>query len=129
MLDMETEVKLLVDTISAAIEWSANFPQDFRTMTAANGLGCWKVKGNGVALRTSSNHEWSSNVTVEIQVWAATVELRAAYKLAIDTVFGALFKRSSSGGDLEEILSAGNTAYRSILNYDAQVRNDYQIIG
>lgn len=126
---METEVKALVDTVNALISWSPGFPQDFAELTPEQGIGAWKVKKNGVGIRTSSNREWSSSVTIEIQIWAATAELRLAYKQAVDSVFGALFNRSSAGGDLEETLNTQATAYRSILNYDAKVRSDYSIIG
>lgn len=129
MLDMDTEVYELIKLITTpAITWSPGFPQSFAGLTGSNGIGAWKVKSNGNAEKTSTRKEWISSVDVEIQTWAATPELRLAYDLAIDLVFGGYFTRSPAGGHLEEKLTAEITAYRSILMYQAKIRDDYQIM-
>lgn len=128
MLDIEPEIYDLIQDVSASIAWNPGFPQSFAGLTAANGIGSWKVRSNANAVRTSSRREWISEVEIEIQTWAATPELRSSYDQAVDTAFALYFIRTGSGGHFEERLSAEIMAYRSVLVYRAKIRDDYHIM-
>ena len=120
MINVEAQAKILIDEVVANITWSPGWPQTFQGITAAQGIGSFKCRDNSSAANTSTRRETHARISIEIQTWAVTPEIRNTYDAAVNTAFGPVLRRASSG-HMEEKLAGEITAYRSIMIYEGLV--------
>lgn len=95
--------------------WTPSWPVDFVSLPRA----CFREAGDSAGLICSEG-EGSADVSVYLDTWAATPELRETYKGMIKDALANCGMVRSMSRDVEEERPDGTKAYRSTLQYSGE---------
>ena len=111
-------IRALLPSI-AGVAWTPSWPTDFAGLPR----GCFREAGDSTALVTTEG-EGSADVSVYIDTWAATPELRETYKGQIKDALATCGMVRGMSRDVEEDRPDGTKAFRSTLLYSGEIDHD-----
>ena len=105
--------------VIAGITWTPGWPADFTQLPR----GCFRLAGDSTGVVTTEG-DGSAQVSVYIDTWAKTPELRDAYDSAVKDAMNQAGMSRRMTRPTEEPLITGITAYRSTILFAGEYDND-----
>jgi hypothetical protein len=103
----------------SGLTWTPGWPADFKKLPR----GCFRLAGDDTGVVTTEG-DGSANVSIYVDTWAKTPELREDYDSAVKDAMSQEGMSRGMTRHAEEQLITGITAYRSTILFLGEYDND-----